>query len=88
MYALLAYRLPWLNLMPYAMYSYYNTGTRALFGGTASRATVLSGGLNIRIKPSIVFKIECQQVSFKNVAQGSMFNDPLQQLSSQLAWAF
>jgi hypothetical protein len=88
LYALLGYRLPWLNLMPYAMYSYYDTGSRSNFGGTASRANVWSGGLNVRINPSVVFKIEYQRATFRNVVPGAMFGDPLEQLSSQLAWAF
>lgn len=88
MYALLGYRLPWLNLMPFVMYSYYDTGSRSNYGGTASRVNVWSGGLNVRITPSIVFKIEYQRATFQNVVPGSMFDAPLAQLSSQLAWAF
>jgi hypothetical protein len=88
MYALLGYRLPWLNLMPYMIYSYYDTGSRAAFNGPASQVQVWSWGLNIRINPSIVFKVEYQRGSFLDPTPGTMFEDALQQLSSQLAWAF
>jgi hypothetical protein len=87
MYALLGYRLPWLNLMPYAIYSYYDTGSRAVFTG-ARTTTVLEGGLNVRIAPSVVFKIEYVHATFGDVAAGSFFEDPLAEVVSQLAWAF
>jgi hypothetical protein len=88
MYALLGYRLPWLNLMPYGMYSYYDTGSRAALGGGASRVNVWSAGVNVRIHPSVVFKAEYQIATFMNVAPGAMFAHSIEQLSSQLAWAF
>lgn len=87
-YFLLGYRLPWLNLMPYAMYQYYDTGARVVYGGTASRSMVWSAGLNVRIKPSVVFKLELQRATFANLVAGSMFETPLDQISAQLAWAF
>jgi hypothetical protein len=87
-YALLAYRLPWFNLMPFVMYQYYDTGDRQTFGGLADEVTSLQGGLNIRLNPSVVFKIEYIYGSFGGVVPGSLFEDPIQQLSSQLAWAF
>ncbi len=70
LYVLLGYRLPWLNLMPYTMFQEYDNGSRAAYGGTASRTTVWSFGLNVRIKPSIVFKLEYQRATFGNVVAG------------------
>jgi hypothetical protein len=88
MYALLGYRLPWLNLMPYGMYSYYDTGDGAAFAGLARAVHELSAGLNVRINPSVVFKLEYSYGTFVGAAPGSYFEDSLQYMASQLAWAF
>jgi hypothetical protein len=88
MYALLGYRLPWLNLMPYGMYSYYDTGDGAAFAGLARAVHELSAGLNVRINPSVVFKLEYSYGRFVGAAPGSYFEDSLQYMASQLAWAF
>ena len=88
LYTLLGYRLPWLNLMPYGMYSFYDTGSRAAFAGSASKAQVWTVGANVRLNPSVVFKIEYAYASFMNVVPGTLFEDSLQRWSSQLAWAF
>jgi hypothetical protein len=87
MYSLLGYRLPWLNLMPYVMYSYYDAGTRQAFG-LARKVNVLTAGLNVRVLPSVVFKIEYERGIFSDVAPGSFFEDPIGEMASQLAWAF
>jgi hypothetical protein len=87
-YGLVSYRLPWLNLMPYVIYQYYDTGWRGGFGGLASKVTAYSLGLNVRINPSVVFKFEYAHAKFGNTVPGSVFEDPLKALSSQLAWAF
>ena len=88
LYGLLAYRLPWLNLMPYTIVQYYDTGWRGGFGGFASKVTGYSFGLNVRLNPSVVFKIEYSLATFGNVVAGSPFEDTLHLLASQLAWAF
>jgi hypothetical protein len=85
-YGLLAYRLPWFNLMPYTLLQYYDTGSRGALLGQVNRG--YSFGLNVRFNPSVVFKIEYTLVTFDNPVAGSMLEDPLRLVSSQLAWAF
>ena len=62
-YALLGYRLPWFNIMPYLMYTYYDTDERAVLIG-ASKVEELAGGLNIRVTPRVVLKGEWGRAIF------------------------
>jgi hypothetical protein len=87
LYVLLDYRLPWLNLMPYGIYQVYDTGDMAILYGWARWGVAWSAGLNVRINPSVVFKLEYLYVNFTGVVPGSFFADPIHSVTSQLAWA-
>jgi len=87
-YSLLGYRLPWLNLMPYALYGYYDSGLKSTFIG-AHRVMAFSGGLNMRVTPTVVLKTEVAFGKFLAADPGSLPASGMVNLwSTQIAWAF
>ncbi len=86
-YALLGYRLPWFNIMPYLMYTYYDTDERAVLVG-ASKVEELAGGLNIRVAPRVVLKGEWGRAIFLSPLPGTPNVDSLDFLNIQAAWVF
>ena len=88
MYSLLGYRLPWLNLMPYALFSYYDAGLKATFLGS-HRVVAFAGGLNMRVTPTVVFKTELQVGKFLGTTPGSIpASGTINIWATQIAWAF
>jgi hypothetical protein len=86
-YALLGYRLPWFNIMPYVMYTYYDTDERAVLVG-ASKVEEVAGGLNIRLTPRVVLKGEWGRAIFLSPLPGTPNVDSIDFLNAQVAWVF
>ena len=86
-YVLAGYRLPLFNLMPYLLYTYYDTDQRSILVGS-SRVEELAGGLNIRLTPRVVFKVEYGRAIFLSPTPGSPNVDSLDRLDAQAAWVF
>jgi len=88
-YTLLGYRLPWLNLMPYGMVEYYDTGIKNGLRVGSGKVFNYSLGLNIRVTASVVLKFECQGAYFLSSQAGSLGDSgALHQCVAQSAWAF
>jgi hypothetical protein len=86
-YGLVAYRLPWFNLRPFAVVEYYDTGTAILLGGSPSLAA-FSAGLNVRITPNVVAKASFAHVMFLRDRANSLASEDFTTLMTQLSWAF
>jgi len=87
-YTLLGYRLPWFNIMPYVIYSYYDAGIRAAFRGS-SRVNAFSAGLNVRVTPTVVFKTELLTGRFVSPTEGTLAGSGnVNAWTTQIAWAF
>ena len=80
-YFLVGYRLPWLGIMPYALFM---AGT---FNIQALKMSPINGtfGVNIRPWDSIVFKVEYIHT---HPLKNEYFKDELRRLGAQVAWAF
>lgn len=88
-YTLAGYRLPWLNLMPYGMVEYYDTGIKNGLRVGAGKVFNYALGLNIRVVPSVVLKFECESAYFLDSQAGSLgASGTLHQCVAQSAWAF
>lgn len=88
MYSLVGYRLPWLNLMPYTLFSYYDAGLNVTFLG-AHRIVAFAGGLNMRVTPTVVLKTEVQVGKFLGATAGSLpATGSINIWLTQVAWAF
>lgn len=88
MYSLLGYRLPWLNLMPYALFSYYDAGLNVAFLG-AHQILAFAGGLNMRVTPTVVLKTELAVGKFLGARAGSLpSSGSINLWSTQVSWAF
>jgi hypothetical protein len=75
-YVLLGYRTPWLQTMPYVLFSTYANDQY-------SRVNAWIGGLNLRPISQVVLKLEYTNVFFPtDVLPG------YQQLTTQVAWSF
>ena len=86
-YALAGYRFDFLNVMPYVLYSYYDLGEHTL--GTGGKLNTESLGLNFRITPSVVLKVEYNIAKFIGDAPAtSPARDVIQVFQTQIAWAF
>lgn len=87
-YLLLTYRLPWWNIMPYAMVEQFDRGyarhSLVVAGGNNVNVTALVGGINVRPVPSVVLKGQLSYHWFP----GTEFNADYPTLSFQAAWAF
>jgi cell division septation protein DedD len=86
-YVLAGYRLPWFNLMPYLLYTYYDTDQKTVLVGS-SRVEEFAGGLNIRVTPRVVLKGEWGRAIFLQPLPGSPNVDSLDRLDVQAAWVF
>ena len=87
LYGLLGYRLPWFNLMPYVLYTYYDTDQKTVLVG-ATQVLGIWFGLNVRVTPRVVLKAEWGRVSFIGPQPGSPNVDSLDMLHFQIAWVF
>lgn len=87
-YVLVAYRLPWLGIMPYAMFEQFDRGYAEkqllVLGGNNVNVTSARIGLNIRPIPAVVLKAQFSYSWFP----GTEYDADLPQLSFQAAWAF
>lgn len=81
-YVMAAYRLPWLNIMPFFGGESYVTGKQ--FGNDAN---AVWGGLNIRPIPRVVLKAQYTQSWFTDNTQ-LYGDDGLKALDLQAAWSF
>jgi hypothetical protein len=81
-YAMAAYRLPWLNIMPFFGGESYVTGQEFQPGANA-----LWGGLNIRPIPRVVLKAQYTQSWFTDDTQ-LYGDDGIKALDLQAAWSF
>ena len=87
-YSLVGYRLPWLNLMPYAIVSYYDAGLKSAFNGS-QKIIAMTGGLNFRLTPTVVLKTELSTGKFLSATPGSLpASGAVSVWQSQIAWAF
>lgn len=88
MYALLAYRLPWLELMPYLSFDYFDRGYARseilVLGGNTVNVRSITGGLNFRPVPSVVLKGQYSHITFP----GADDDSKIPNLTFQFAWAF
>jgi hypothetical protein len=75
-YVLLGYRTPWLQTMPYLLYSTYDNGE-------VSRVTAWIAGLNVRPISRVVLKLEYSGVGF---AEGDLPSFRI--FTTQVAWSF
>lgn len=80
-YGLLAYRTPWLNIMPFFGGEYYYLGNHAF----PEKAMAFWGGLNVRPTPRVVLKGQFTHAWWPD----SAFKDNANQfLDFQAAWSF
>jgi hypothetical protein len=87
LYLLVGYRLPWLNLMPYLLYTYYDTDQKTILVGS-SKVEEVSGGVNVRVTPRVVLKAEWGRAIFFNPLPGSPNVDSIDRADFQVAWVF
>lgn len=87
-YVLLAYRLPWLNVMPFAVLENFDRGYARkqllVLGGNSVNVFAVRGGLNIRPIPTVVLKLQYSYILFPGVEPSTK----LPNFSCQVAWAF
>ena len=87
-YVLVAYRLPWLGIMPYALFEQFDRGYAEhqllVLGGNNVNVIAVRAGLNIRPIPAVVLKAQFSYSWFP----GTEYDADLPQLSFQAAWAF
>ncbi len=82
-YLLAGYRLPWFGIMPFGTIQGYNFASQPF----VPPATSQSVGLNIRARPTVVFKLEYQHSEFDLNAPQPL-RGVLKRLLTQLAVAF
>ena len=86
-YALVGYRTPLFGVMPYVKGEY--SPDPALQGlGVDQNVALLTGGLNVRPVPRVVFKTEYTYGFFPGHKPGSFGDNPVAGLDLQIAWAF
>lgn len=83
-YALIGYRDPWSNLMPYGMVE-YSSYTNDTF---APPVTAWTAGLNFRPTPTLVLKAEFVLGLFDGTGSTGLGADDLPFFGAQAAWAF
>ncbi|HTV21624.1 MAG TPA: hypothetical protein VMG12_23205, partial [Polyangiaceae bacterium] len=79
-YVLAAYRLPWLNLMPFAVGELYDAGYEL------PDSKAISTGLNVRPTPRVVLKGQWTHVWLSG--SPTLGDDELDVLELQAAWSF
>ena len=85
-YALFAYRLPWLTLMPFVDVEYVADGNAATGGPASSgRIVAFSGGLNVRPGSSVVLKAQYYHGIVKNQGSKAASWD---NVAATIAWSF
>lgn len=87
-YVLAAYRLPWLNIMPYVLWEWFDRGYARsqliVFGGNTVNVLAVAGGLNVRPIPQVALKLQYSHITFP----GAEMRFKIPNLSFQAAWAF
>jgi hypothetical protein len=83
-YVLLGYRMPWINLMPYAMWE-HSTQTNNDF---TPPVTGWTAGLNLRPTPNVVLKGEFSAAVFDGVGATGLGKEGFEYIGTQAAWAF
>ena len=86
-YGLVGYRLPWLTLMPYAK-AEYSPEPQSQEIGVADQIMILTGGLNLRHLPAVVFKAEYVYGHFTNGDPKGFAGNDIHGLDLQLACSF
>jgi hypothetical protein len=86
-YGLVGYRLPWLTLMPYAK-AEYSPEPQSQSIGVADQLMLITGGLNIRPLPSVVFKLEYVYAHFTDGDRKGFAGNDLQGIDFQIASSF
>jgi hypothetical protein len=81
-YALAAYRLPWLNIMPFVGGESYEPGQELV-----QAAAAVWGGLNVRPVPRVVLKAQYTQSWFTDDTE-LVGDDGIQVVDLQAAWSF
>jgi hypothetical protein len=81
-YIMVAYRLPWLNIMPFFGTESIVAGQLAAFTGRA-----IWGGLNVRPTPRVVLKAQLTK-SWSTVDAQFVGANGLEALDLQAAWSF
>jgi hypothetical protein len=85
-YALIAYSLPWLTLMPFIDLEYVADGNAVTAGPASSgRVYAASGGLNLRPGSSVVLKVQYYHGVVKNRGSSTQSFDTL---AGTVAWSF
>jgi hypothetical protein len=82
-YVLAAYRLPWLNIMPFFGGETYDPGVTANFKGAA-----VWGGLNVRPTPRVVLKAQLTKSWSTDDTAVFIGDDGVEALDLQAAWSF
>jgi hypothetical protein len=84
-YALVGYRTPWVQTMPYATLQYVSADP-----DHASVPPIFAEqfGLNIQPTPAVVLKTEVGFLHFSNAGSTGLGLSPLRTFSSQVSWAF
>jgi hypothetical protein len=82
-YVLTAYRLPWLNIMPFFGGETYDPGLAANFKGAA-----IWGGLNVRPTPRVVLKAQLTRSWASSDTAVFVGDDGVEALDLQAAWSF
>jgi hypothetical protein len=83
-YALVAYRTPLLELMPFFMYQFNSFADQEL----TAPGHGYTFGLNMRPTANVVLKVEYTYAPFDDVGSAGFNNEPLQMFATQAAWAF
>src|SRR5690606_40835107 len=82
-YVLGGYRTPWMNLMPFGGYEYYQVGA---FPGLFN-AHAFFAGLNWRVLPAVVLKGQYTHAEFTDDRPGTP-RDEVNLIELQAAWSF
>lgn len=82
-YLMAAYRLPWYGIMPYGWFA------RVKDSSNPQDIYSIAGGINWRLIPTVVAKLEYTYQWFPKAPAGHWIkDDPLKQIQAQVAWAF
>lgn len=82
-YVLAGYRLPWLNLMPYATTEYLRPQWR-----TVPNIYVGALGVNVPVTPSVTLKTQVQRASIPEARNIVIPAEPVTIWDAQVAWVF
>lgn len=84
-YLLLAYRTPWLGIMPSVYIEYFRFDRPA----TAINTIAYAAGINVRVLPELVAKLWFLRATFPGARPGSVGeHSNIHAIDAQVAWSF